>query len=166
MVDCDRWINGTCGVVAELTGCEQSQCAVPDEVCAVCLACDKPKALNKVTASIGMAVAKRTLRGDEFARVRDALAPAITVEKPQPIPASGPGTELKNLLHRLGFRETPTCGCKSHAREMDHRGVDWCSANIETIVAWLAEEAKAQSLPFFEMPARALIRYAIRRAKK
>lgn len=164
MVDCERWISGACGVVAELTGCEQSECAVPDEACAVCLACDRPKALNKVTASIGMAVAKRTLRGDEFARVRDALAPAITIVKPQPIPASGPGTELKNLLHRLGFRETPTCGCKSHAREMDHRGVDWCRANMETIVGWLRDEAGKQGLPFVDFGARMLIKYAIRRA--
>lgn len=164
MVDCERWDNGTCGIVAELTGCAQSLCIVPDEACAVCLACDRPKALNKVTASIGMAVAKRTLRGDEFARVRDALAPAITVEKPQPIPASGPGTELKNLLHRLGFRETPTCGCKSHAREMDHRGVDWCRENIETIVGWLRDEAGKQGLPFVDFGARMLIKYAIRKA--
>ena len=166
MVSCEHLKDGTCGVVAKLTGCCQRLCQVSPEACEVCLACDMPKALNKVTASIGMAVAKQHAAADKWPEIRDLLATAITIEKPPPRPVTGPGTELKKVLGKLGLRERPGCKCNSRAREMDHRGLAWCETNVETIVDWLREEAQAQGLPFVDIGARMLVKYAIRRAAK
>lgn len=166
MVSCDHWKDGTCSVVAKLTGCCQRLCHVSPEACNVCLACDRPQALNKVTASIGMAVAKQHAPADKYPEIRDLLATAITTEKPAPRQVTGPGTELKKVLGKLGISERPGCKCNSRAREMDHRGLDWCRNNVEMIVDWLREEAQAQGLPFVELGARMLVRYAIRRAAK
>lgn len=78
----------------------------------------------------------------------------------------GPGTELTKLLAKLGFKETPGCKCKSRAAEMDRRGVDWCETNLETIVGWLAEEAKARSLPFLPAAGRLLVKRAIKKSRQ
>lgn len=165
MVDCDRWINGTCGVIAELTMCDRSLCVVSDQACAVCVACEKPKTLNHVTASIGLTVAKQSLKGDDFAKVRDKLAPAITVETIPPVRAGGPGSELKKLLGWLGIKPTANCQCNARARDMDLRGPDWCESNQGEILAWLREEAGRRGLPFVEIAAKSLVRLAIRRAR-
>ena len=165
MVDCEHWKNHTCGVVAKLTGCCQRLCNITPEACAVCLASEQPRALNRVTASIGMAVARQFASAEQWPDIRDRLAPAITIEKPKPT-AGGPGTELKRMLSKFGLNERPGCNCKSHVREMDHRGTAWCRANVDTIIGWLREEAAEQGLPFVDMAARMLIFYAIRRADK
>lgn len=164
MDKCGFWDEGTCAVIAELTGCDKADCKVQEDACTACLACERPQTLNRVTASIGLHVAKTHCDAQRFAEVRSKLSPAIAVDKGKPAPASGPGTELKKLLSRLGIRERADCGCKSHAREMDHRGVDWCRENIDTIVGWLREEAGKQGLPFVDAGARMLVKYAIRRA--
>jgi hypothetical protein len=49
---------------------------------------------------------------------------------------------------------------------MDRQGVEWCQANIETIVGWLREQATARGLPFFKAAARLLVRRAIANARK
>lgn len=79
---------------------------------------------------------------------------------------SGPGTQLKSLLRRIGIVATPNCSCNKRAAIMDERGCDWCAANIDQIDAWLAEEAKKRKLPYLSLAGRALIRMAIRRARK
>ena len=82
------------------------------------------------------------------------------------IPAGGPGTELKRLLARVGITASPDCACNARAAEMDRQGVDWCEANVETIVGWLREQATARGLPFFKAAARLLVRRAIANARK
>lgn len=166
MVDCQYLKDGGCAIIAYLTGCDQSLCIVAEDACKACLACDKPQTLNRVTASIGLSVARKCQSGERLAEIRSRLGQAVTVEQPKPAPAGGPGTELKSLLSKLGFRESKGCGCKSHAREMDHKGTEWCRENVETIVGWLREEAAKQGLPFVDAGARMLIKYAIRRASK
>jgi hypothetical protein len=49
---------------------------------------------------------------------------------------------------------------------MDRQGVQWCEANIDTIVGWLREQAAARGLPFLDMAGRLLVRRAIRNARK
>jgi hypothetical protein len=83
--------------------------------------------------------------------------------KPEP---PGPGTELKALLKRIGIVAKPGCSCNRHAKAMDANGCDWCEANIDTIDGWLAEEAKKRKLPYLSLAGKALIRMAIRRARK
>lgn len=82
-------------------------------------------------------------------------------------PVGGPGEELKKLLARVGLSaEEPGCQCKSRAAEMDRRGCDWCAANVDTIVGWLAEEAKRRRLPFFNAVGRVMVRRAINTARR
>jgi len=81
-------------------------------------------------------------------------------------PANGPGTELKKLLARVGITATPDCACNARAAEMDRQGVEWCEANIDTIVGWLREQAEARGLPFLDLAGRMLVRRAIRNARK
>lgn len=78
----------------------------------------------------------------------------------------GPGTELKRLLSRVGIRSEPGCKCNSRAMQMDAWGPDICEQRINEIVGWLREEATSRRLPFFETIAAAVVRTAIRRARK
>ena len=79
---------------------------------------------------------------------------------------AGAGTELSNLLSKIGFRETSQCKCKSRARFMDRMGNEWCQQNIPTIIGWMREEAKTRHLPFSVIGASTLVRLAIWKAKR
>ena len=87
--------------------------------------------------------------------------------KAQP-PARGPGTELKKLLAGWPFRivAKANCSCNARARDMDRRGCDWCEANLDSIVAWLREEATKRKLVFFDAAGRWLVRRAIANARR
>jgi hypothetical protein len=79
---------------------------------------------------------------------------------------SGPGTELKKLLSKIGITATPNCSCNARAKIMDKNGSDWCENNIDTIVGWLKEEATKRNLPFINYAAKLLIKKAIKNARK
>lgn len=79
---------------------------------------------------------------------------------------SGPGTELKKLLGKIGIKSSPTCSCNKRAKTMDENGVEWCEQNVETICDWLQEEATKRKLPFVRLAGKAIINLAIRKAKK
>lgn len=82
-------------------------------------------------------------------------------------PVLGPGGHLKRLLARFGIKATGSgCKCTSRAAEMDRNGCEWVEANIDTVVAWLREEAHKRGLPFVDALAKMLIREAVRRARK
>ena len=83
-----------------------------------------------------------------------------------PATSSGPGTELKKLLKRVGIVPAPGCKCNQRAYEMDRQGADWCEQNLETLVGWLEEEAAARKLPFVRAAGRVLVRRAIHNARK
>lgn len=83
--------------------------------------------------------------------------------------SSGPGTELKKLLAKIGITATPTCSCNARARRMDveeSREPGWCEAHLDEIVGWLREEAEKRKLPFVDMAGRMLVRRAIKNARK
>jgi hypothetical protein len=84
---------------------------------------------------------------------------------PRPKPP-GPGAELKALLKALGIVAKPGCSCNKRARIMDEKGCDWCEANIATISDWLREEARKRRLPYLDIAGIALIRRAIKRARR
>jgi hypothetical protein len=86
--------------------------------------------------------------------------------KSRPAFAPGPGTEMKALLAKIGIVASPTCSCNKRAKVMDEKGCDWCEEHIEEIDGWLAEEAKKRKLPYLSLAGKALIRLAIRRARK
>lgn len=79
---------------------------------------------------------------------------------------SGPGSELKKLLSRLGITASPTCSCNQRAKLMDANGCDWCESNLDEIVGWLREEAQRRNLPFVDIAGRVLVRRAIRNARR
>jgi len=81
-------------------------------------------------------------------------------------PSHGPGTELKKLLSKVGITASPDCACNARAAEMDRQGVEWCEANLDTIVGWLREQAEARGLPFIDLAGRLLVRRAISIARK
>lgn len=54
----------------------------------------------------------------------------------------GPGSELTDLIHSLGLKESSTCQCEKRKRQMNLWGVDGCRANRDTIISWLKEEYK------------------------
>lgn len=89
---------------------------------------------------------------------REALVAAMS--RPRP------GTELKSLLRKIGIVAKPGCSCNKRAQAMDEKGCDWCEENIDLIDSWLAEEAKRRKLPYLSVAGKALIRMAIRRARK
>lgn len=83
-------------------------------------------------------------------------------QPPRPLP----GTEMKALLAKIGIVAKPNCSCNKRAKVMDEKGCDWCEENIDEIDAWLAGEAKKRKLPYLSLAGKALIRLAIRRARK
>lgn len=100
----------------------------------------------------------------------------ITVDElhesyPHPKPSgdpTGPGTELKALLSKIGIKSSPTCSCNKRAKIMDEKGCAWCEENIQEIVGWLKEEhAKRKSIiPFIPLAVEQVVKLAIRRARK
>jgi hypothetical protein len=90
------------------------------------------------------------------------------------ITRNGPGDHLHRLIARFtGQKENADCACKSRIAEMNANGVEWCEANIPTIVGWLMEEAEKRGLLKSKIKkwaapkvAKLLIKWAIRKAKK
>lgn len=83
------------------------------------------------------------------------------------VPSSGPGTELKKLLGRIGITATPTCSCNRRAKEMDSHGIEWCRDNLDLIAGdWLAGEAKKRKLPYSVFAGKKLVQLAIALAER
>lgn len=79
--------------------------------------------------------------GPALASVLPPEPAPVTVQlgmQPQP-PSSGPGTELKAILHSLGVDPGPSCDCNQRAEQMDKWGVDGCKRYRDEIVGWLKE---------------------------
>lgn len=90
-----------------------------------------------------------------------------TAKEAKPRESSGPGTELKALLSKLGFTSTDSCPCNKRARLMDERGSDWCAENLEEIVDFLEEEAKKRGIKTFSRKAaRVIVKLAIWKARR
>jgi hypothetical protein len=90
------------------------------------------------------------------------------VQNPFELPQddTGPGSQLKKFLSRIGITATPTCSCNAKARHMDAMGVDWCAQNVDLIVSWLKEEAQKRGLPFIDLAGRLLVNRAISASRK
>ena len=78
----------------------------------------------------------------------------------------GVGTELTNLLKWLRLTYTATCKCRARASLMDKNGIRWCENSVGLIVSWMREEAECRKLPFSQTAATAIVKLAIRRAKR
>jgi hypothetical protein len=105
-----------------------------------------------------------------YQNLRRAMSgPPASARSATPQPEGGPGTELRKLLHKLGIQpKGKECSCNAHALQMDRRGAAWCEQQMDTIVDWLAEEAKKRpivGLLFSRTLARQMVRLAIARAR-
>lgn len=103
----------------------------------------------------------KALMGDDPAKYLRSLFPKTMEENP-----NGPGTVLSKMIKSLGIVMSDNCSCRRHAIEMNDRGNDWCSENIDTIVGWLREEASRRNLPFVDMIGRVMVNRAIKKSRK
>jgi len=90
--------------------------------------------------------------------------PAATAGLRRSSVVSGPGSQLKRLLQRLGIYPSGECFCAAHAAVMDAKGVPWCKENVDRIVGWMRSEATTRKMPFMDWPARLLVKRAIKLA--
>lgn len=81
-------------------------------------------------------------------------------------PRAGAGTELKLLLKKIGITSSENCSCNRRAAIMDEKGVEWVEQNVPLVVGWLREEAAKRKLPFVDIAGTALVKVAIRNAKR
>jgi hypothetical protein len=101
------------------------------------------------------------LLGDDPAKYLRSLFPRTMEEDP-----NGPGTQLAKMIKSLGIVMSDSCSCRRHALEMNAKGNDWCSENIDTVVGWLREEAKRRGLPFVDMIGKVMVNRAIKKSRK
>jgi len=83
--------------------------------------------------------------------------------------SSGPGTELKKLLSKIGITATPDCKCNArvkHIDAMEAQEPGWCERNIDTVVGYLREAAADRGLPFLDAAGRMLVRRAVANARR
>jgi len=135
--------------------------------CSKC-SCRVPKAVSD-SPPLAACPASAREAGVSFAAHQWRLVSAVRASVSSPIPskkASGPGTELKKMLARLGIRSSSGCKCNSRADEMDAWGPDECEKRIDEIVGWLREESAKRRLPFIEAAGRLLVKRAISNARK
>ncbi len=89
--------------------------------------------------------------------------PALAAKE---IVGTGPGTELKRLLAKLGIAVTADCPCNERAALMDSNGWAWCEQNLETIIGWMREESARRGMIFVAFGARFLAKRAIAKARR
>lgn len=96
------------------------------------------------------------------------VVPMVPMAPPQTLEdfPNGPGTILSKMLSKIGIHSTPNCSCRRRAMEMNTRGPDWCSQNIDMIVGWLREESEKRKLPFVDFAGKLLIQRAIKVSRK
>lgn len=81
-------------------------------------------------------------------------------------PRAGAGTELKLLLKRIGITSAENCSCNRRAAIMDEKGIEWVEQNVPTVVGWLREEAAKRKLPFVDIAGVAIVKIAVKNAKR
>lgn len=86
---------------------------------------------------------KRILPPETFARI-EADPIAFPYSKPRGVlTLDGPGTELLELIKRLGIKEKPGCGCRGFASTMNSWGIGGCREKREEILTVLRKNASA-----------------------
>lgn len=81
--------------------------------------------------------------------------------------SKGVGTELTIILRRFGITSKEGgCSCKHKSKLLDTKGVKWAELNVETVVGWMKENAKKMKIPFLALPARMVVRQAIKNARR
>jgi hypothetical protein len=95
----------------------------------------------------------------------ESLAKEFALGSAQSPRSSGPGTELKALLAKIGIHASPTCKCNKMAKKMDEWGQESLN-HIEEIVDVMEETAKKRGLPFMRAAGAAMVRVACWKARR
>lgn len=161
MIDCKYRKNDCCQLISEYGQLQLNESIVSDKACEQCLKTNTPNdgECNSIIASL--VIYNTQLKHPE--RNKEIRKKFLSYCKPK---QQGPGTELKKIFDKLLIREKDGCQCASHARVMDKWGPDTCLERIEEILDWLQDEASERDLPFVRSVAKAIVRLAIRRARK
>lgn len=77
-----------------------------------------------------------------------------------------PGCQLHRLLAKFWIKSNGCSNCGQHAAVMDQWGPAMCRKRLDTIVQWMADEAKKRHLPFMKVIAKRLVLQAIRNAEQ
>ncbi len=193
-MSCPHLTDGRCGLAEQLALTVVNTplvCSVSADQCARCVAAGEAtieKPSLQVTGAVTRACPPDHRRAWASYASRFHLGDPQTAtaapSAPPPSPPAGfhgqrverrpgPGTCLaKTLKERYGVQEEAECACNSRVAEMNARGVDWCAANVETIVGWLLEEIERRRMWQRHVPdavkrwkLRRLVREAIQMAR-
>lgn len=136
-----------------------------------CRACCKTKTPiagfpNHVTTSLALREYRDVGSVEDAEKFRQEWGYLLrSIHDEDPDTEQGPGTELKRLLKKmLGIKPCQTC--QYYARQMNHHGVEWCKANVETILDWLADNAKKRGWIFSKTIVRPVVMRAITNAER
>lgn len=90
--------------------------------------------------------------------------------KPPPRNRLSPGNVVATVLHKMGYAQTPDCGCAQFAAQMDKWGWRGCFSHRADIVAWFKAKADQSGIAIDGPGVWALVRGGIkdqmRRRKK
>lgn len=116
--------------------------------------------LIAATQLLGSEVCDYAHRDGTAIRAQSCSSPTIQT-------ARGPGTEMTQIINRLGLGSN--CGrCKALAAEMDRGGPDWVSQNRQYVVQRTISNAKNlghRMGPAQRMGVRMIVRTAVRRSR-
>lgn len=105
-------------------------------ICSACESSDKPRALNRITVSNGLSYLQNIKHPNFHIKLKQYEKQYLRIKKESETEdmwlklSDGVGTELHKLLGKINIRPIPNCKCIGLAREMNEKGVEWCSNNI------------------------------------
>lgn len=162
MIECQYKKENCCELVSQYGKIELDKSLITSEnACKQCLKTTTPTngECNSVIASLVMYNIKKHYP-ERSKEVDKEFLPYCRLQ------TKGPGTELKKIFDKLLIKEQKGCDCAGHAIMMDRWGPDICLERMDQILGWLKEEAEKRGLPFSRIAAKAMVRLAIRRARK
>ena len=162
MIECQYRKGNCCELIALYGEMDLDKAEVSDAACKACLSKNNSSITGeccKVVADVALYNIRRH-DPEKYSDIRDKLISYIRVMPP------GPGTELKKIFDKILIKKKAGCNCNKHANAMNRWGCDKCLEQIDVIVGWLQDEAEKRGLPFSKIAAKAIVRLAVRRARK
>ena len=141
MIECQYKRNGLCQLATDMA---KTDVPYYEKTCERCAASPNPMAINKIVK--GLAASALVSQGD-MQKAGQILKNETWAHSKRRV--TGVGSVLSSIFKTIGIVVSEDCSCKRHAVEMDRRGTRWCLDNLDKIVGWLEEEAKARELVFF-----------------
>jgi hypothetical protein len=77
----------------------------------------------------------------------------------------GVGDTLSSIIKQMGFGYPAISKTRARITKMNKLGIEWCENHQNIILQWIRDECILQGIQFLELPAKSIIRLAIRKAK-